>query len=233
VNAFRVALCVPLFLLGNVVTGNTAGAADEVGLGLAYDVRSPAGSFRGVVPDVGYAGLQAKWDYFPLDELSIGFDIQYNNFRRGPPVPDANRSPAPPTYRNVAFWSVLQTARYYFSTSALRPYAELGAGISTANGATLVDDLSRREVVTGFVVQPSVGVLIRFTEEDRVPSGAHGDDLDDRDDRIPEIIGSRRRPRESMFGVTASVTYAFTTLDVGGARDVGFVGLQLGIYAKP
>lgn len=36
-----------------------------------------------------------------------------------------------------------------------------------------------------------------------------------------------------MFGVTASVTYAFTTADVGGAHNVAYAGLQLGIYAKP
>jgi hypothetical protein len=228
VNGFRVALCVPLFVLGNVVTGSTAGAAEEVGLGLAYDVRSPAGSFRGVVPDVGYAGLQAKWDYFPIDELSIGVAVQYNQFRRGPAIPDANGSPAPPTYRNVAFWSFLQTARYYFSTSALRPYAELGAGVSTATGATRADDLSRREVVAGLVVQPSIGVLMRFSEDDRVPAGTNGEE----EASLPDM-GPRRRPRESMFGVTVSMTYAFTTADVGGARNVSFVGFQLGIYAKP
>ncbi|NVL67826.1 hypothetical protein, partial [Escherichia coli] len=48
-----------------------------------------------------------------------------------------------------------------------------------------------------------------------------------------DIVGPRRRPRESMFGVTVSMTYAFTTADVGGARNVGFAGFQLGIYAKP
>jgi hypothetical protein len=228
VNGFRVALCLPLFLLGNVVTGRTAGAAEEVGLGLAYDVRSPAGGFRGVVPDVGYAGLQAKWDYFPVDELSIGLEIQYNGFRRGPAVPPANRSPTLPTYRNVELWSFLQTFRCYFSTSALRPYAELGAGVSSATGATLADDLTRRGVVTGFVVQPSVGVLMRFSQDERVPSGTDGGG-----EGTTPYLGSRRRPRESMFGVTVSVTSAFTTLDIGGARDVGFVGFQLGIYAKP
>lgn len=228
-NGFRVALCLPLLLIGNVVTGSTAGAAEEVGLGLAYDVRSPSGSFRGVVPDVGYAGLQAKWDYFPIDELSIGFDIQYNAFRRGPPIPDANGSPAPPTYRNVAFWSFLQTARYYLSTSALRPYAELGAGISTATGATLATDLSRREVVSGLVLQPSIGVLMRFSDDGRARAGTSDED----ETSALDIVGPRRRPRESMFGVTVSMTYAFTTADVGGARNVGFAGFQLGIYAKP
>jgi hypothetical protein len=226
VNGFRVAVCLPLFLLANVVTGSTA-AAEEVGLGLVYDMRSPAGNFRSVAPDVGYAGIQAKWDYFPIDELSLGFDIQCNSFRRSPGVPEANSSPSPPMYRNVAFWSFLQTARYYFSTSALRPYAEIGAGLSTATGATVADDLSRREGVSGFVVQPSFGVLMRFSEDERVRSS----DAED----LARFAGSgaRRRSRESLLGVTASVSYAFTTVDVGGARDVGFVGFQLGIYAKP
>ncbi|MEA2747137.1 MAG: hypothetical protein QOI41_1280 [Myxococcales bacterium] len=228
-KGFRVALCVPLFLLGDVVTGSTAGAAEEVGLGVAYDVRAPAGSFRSVIPDVGYAGIQAKWDYFPLDELSIGVDIQYNQFRRRPTVPDADGSPTPPAYHNVGFWSFLQTARYYFSSSALRPYAELGAGLSTATGATLVDDLSRRNAVTGLVVQPSIGVLLRFSEDDRVRSSTN----DEREAGLLDLGLRRRPPRESMFGVTASLTYAFTTTEVGGARNVGFVGFQLGIYAKP
>jgi len=229
VNGFRVAVCLPLFLLGNAMTVGTASAAEEVGLGLAYDVRSPAGSFRSVVPDMGYAGIQAKWDYYPTDELSIGFDIQCNSFRRGPDVRAPNHGPSPPTYRNVAFWSFLQTARYYFSTSALRPYVEIGGGLSAASGATRAEDLSRREVVTGFVFQPSIGVLMRFSDEDRVLSRADADEYEAR----ALQIGSRRRPRESLFGVTVSATYAFTTVDIGGARDVGFVGLQLGIYAKP
>jgi hypothetical protein len=227
VNGFRVALCLPLFLLGNVATASTASAADEGGLGIAYDMRSPAGSFRGVVPDVGAAGVQLKWDYFPIDELSLGFDIQCNTFRRGPPALAANRVASLPSYRNLAFWSFLWTARHYLSTGALRPYAELGAGLSAATGAT-AEDLSRREVVAGFVVQPAVGLLMRFSEDDRVPFSS-----DAETEAHIRRIGSRRGPDDSLFGVTVSAAYSFTTVDIGGARDVGFVGFQLGIYAKP
>jgi len=44
---------------------------------------------------------------------------------------------------------------------------------------------------------------------------------------------SRHGRFESMFGLTASVTYAFTTADIVGARNVSYAGIQVGIYAKP
>jgi hypothetical protein len=42
-----------------------------------------------------------------------------------------------------------------------------------------------------------------------------------------------RKPMESMFGLTASATYAYTTADVAGSSNVSYAGLQIGIYAKP
>jgi hypothetical protein len=228
-KGFRVALWVPLLLLANVVTEATADAAEEVGLGLAYDPRVPLGRFREVVPDPGLGGVQARWDYFPLDELSIGFSIQYNQFRRSPP-PDAIAGQNDPVtaarFRNVSCWGFLATTRYYLSTSALRPYAELGAGLSNVSGAVLANDLSRRDVGGGFIVQPSIGVLIPFSQDGESASADEGD-------AHVHDLGWTRRPRESLFGLTVSLTYAFTSADVGEARNVAYAGFQLGIYAKP
>jgi hypothetical protein len=41
------------------------------------------------------------------------------------------------------------------------------------------------------------------------------------------------RSFESMFGVTASFAYSFTSADVVTAHNVSYLGVQLGIYAKP
>ena len=87
-----------------------------------------------------------------------------------------------------------------------------------------MSDQPQREVNTGFIVQPSAGVLWRLT------SRAHAERADD--DQVA-LVGSPRKPLESMFGVTASVTYAFTTADVIGANNVSYAGFQIGIYAKP
>jgi hypothetical protein len=229
---------VPLLLLANVATEATADAAEEVGLGIAYDPRVPLGRFREVVPDPGLGGVQARWDYFPLDELSIGFNIQYNHFRRGEPADAAAGQNDPVTtakFRNVSCWGFLATARYYLSTSALRPYAELGAGLSNVTGAVLANDLSRRDAGGGFIIQPSIGVLIPFVQEGDSPSPSLSPSLstDEDDGHEHDLSFTMRRPRESMFGLTVSLTYAFTSADVGEARNVAYAGFQLGIYAKP
>lgn len=231
-KGFRVAAVWLLAGIGSAASDRTAGASEEVALGVAYDARAPVGSFRNVIPEVGYAGLQAKWDYFPLDDLSIGVAIQYNNFRRERPSTGPGGF-TPATFRDVTFWSFIQTARYYLSEGEVRPYVELGGGITSALGAVLGHDLSRRDEVTGFLVQPSIGLLVRASEDDNI--AARRKVYEDEDAPGAELyrIGALRRPRESLFGVTLSVSYAFTTADIGGARNVGYAGLQLGIYAKP
>jgi hypothetical protein len=199
----------------------TANAAKEIGLGLTYDPRMPIGSFHDAMPNIAFGGMQAKWDYFPLDSLSTGMEVQYHLFQQGPQtgtIPIENGAVTAPVFRSASIWSFLPTARWYFSTRSLRPYASLGVGLTSASEAVVVSDISRRERATALIVQPSLGVLWRFV--DATQPATEG---------LPPL----RRPLESLVGLTASLAWAFTTSDVLGASDVGYVGIQIGLYAKP
>lgn len=204
-----------------------AAAANEIALGAAYDARAPLGSLRRLTPDASFGGFQAKWDFYPIDALATGFEVQYNIFQRSPTTDTlalADGALTGTTFRYASFWSILPTVRYYlFAHSALRPYGELGAGVVGVTSAVLVSDQSQREINNGFIFQPSVGILWRLTSE-HTPSAT--DDAD-------SGYRSRRAPLESMFGLTASATYAFTTADVIAANNVSYAGFQIGIYAKP
>ena len=120
----------------------------------------------------------------------------------------------------------MPTARYYlFPHGDLRPYAELGVGGSGVTSVVLVSDQSQRTNVGAFLVQPSVGVLWRLWRAE--PEAVEAVDYD------VGSVGRVRKPLESMFGLTASATYTYTTADVVGSNDVQYAGLQVGIYAKP
>ncbi len=224
----RIALVAPLLV---AALATHARAAKEIGLGITYDPRIPIGGLRDFTPDIAAAGLQVKWDYFPLDRLSIGIEGQYHLFQRGletNTTPIANGAVTAPTFRYASIWSFLPTARYYFSARTFRPYAALGAGVSSTTDAFLVSDLGRRESGLSFIVQPSVGVLWRlWIDPTRTPEGVAAGDV------RPVAGAPLRGPIESMFGVTASITCAFTTADVISASNVIYAGIQVGVYAKP
>lgn len=199
-----------------LLASEIAQAAEEVGLGVTYDPRVPIGSFRGFAPNVAFSGLQAKWDYFPTNKLSTGVELQYNLFQNdvaSETVSIPNGAVNAATFRYLSLWSLIPTARYYFAEGVLRPWVGLGAGVSSSTSAILVSDLSRRETGWAFIAQPSAGVFWQLSRE-----------------RHESLL---REPTESIFGLTASVAYAFTTADVIGASNVGFAGVQVGVYAKP
>jgi hypothetical protein len=221
----RLLLVAPL-LLAAVLSSGPAHAAGEVGLGVTYDARAPIGNFRDFIPNVSFAGFQAKWDFFPLDALSVGLEAQYQLFQRGVETnttPITNGAVTAPTYKYTSIWSFLPTVRYYLSSGAFRPYVALGTGVSSTTGGILVSDLSPRHQGIAFIVQPSIGVLWQLWSDLTPRPG---------DDALLAGVG-RRKPMESMFGLSASIAYAYTTADVLGATDIGYAGIQLGIYAKP
>jgi hypothetical protein len=216
--------------LASTLAVRPAHAAREIGLGAAFDPRVPIGSFREFSPDATFRGLQAKLDYFPLDALSIGLDVQYNLFRRDlatDTVEIPNGAATAPTFRYMSFWSVLPTARYYASSSTFRPYAELGVGLSSTNASVLVSDLSVRDVGAALIVQPSIGVLWKIAPGPGSTSDGGGGEA------LPPAKGFHTKPLDSLFGLTASLTYSFTTADAGRASNVMYAGIQVGIYAKP
>ena len=205
-----------------------AAAESEVALGAAYDARVPVGSFRRALPTSSFSGFQARWDYYPLDALATGIEVQYNLFQR-PSTTDtlttADGAITGTTFRYASFWSLMPTARYYlFPHSALRPYAEIGAGVTGVTSVVLVSDQSQRDITTAFIFQPSVGVLWRVWQPAR--------DTSLEGYAVP-AVGAPRKPLESMVGLTASATYSYTTADFIGSNNVSYAGFQIGIYAKP
>jgi hypothetical protein len=224
--------CTAALLVGLAVVAcsGTAAAEREVGLGVAYDARAPIGSFHRTIPEISYGGLQARWDFYPLDALATGIQVQYNLFQR-PSTTDtlttADGAITGTTFRYASFWAAIPTVRYYlFPRSAFRPYAELGIGGVGVTTVVLLSDQSQRDVTTALIVQPSVGVLWRIWE----PSPP---ETSPEDEAVMAAAGKMRKPMESMFGLTASATYAYTTADVAGSSNVSYAGLQIGIYAKP
>lgn len=213
--------------LAVLATSHPAHARREVGLGATYDPRLPVGGLRTFTPDVALGGFQLKWDYFPLDRLSVGVEVQYHLFRRPldtdtVAVPDG--AVTGPNFRYAAFIGFLPTVRYYVTSGALQPYAEMGVGMATYTTSVLVSDLSQRSTTGAFIFQPSVGVLVRLWSS---RTGASPLAVEEGPTPPP------KRPLESMFGLTASLTYAFTTADVVTENNVGYGGFQIGIYAKP
>ena len=207
---------------------NDAAAANEIGLGATYDARAPLGSFRTSIKNTSFAGLQVRWDFFPKDVFALGVEAQYNLFERGEATETVTRADAAITgtsFHYATFWSFLPTARYYlFPRNMVRPYAELGVGATLVTSAVLISDQSQRDTSPALIVQPSLGVLIRLTPDRRAEEKA---------ERERELGPGAREPLESMFGLTASVTYAYTTADVLTSNNVSYAGLQVGIYAKP
>jgi hypothetical protein len=209
-----------------LTTSGAARAAGEIGLGAAYDPRVAVGNFRDFVPDIAFQGVQARWEYYPIDAIAIGFVVQYQFFQRGvetDTVPIPNGAVTAPNFRSISFLSVMPTARYYFSTRGFRPYAEIGVGMSDSTSEILVSDLTQREHRGSLIVQPSLGVLWCLSPD--LADTAAG--------RAEHPFGYIRKPLESMFALSASIAYSFTTMDVVGATNVGYAGIQLGIYAKP
>jgi hypothetical protein len=216
-------------LLAGTATFTAIGEAEasrEIGLGVSYDPRLPLGGFRSFVPNPALAGVQARWDFFPLDALSTGVEVQYHLFQRGlttDTVPITDGAITATTFRYASFWSVVPTVRYYFSARGdVRPYAGIGAGLTSMTSTVLMSDLSERDIASAFIVQPSLGVLWRLSSDSTAAVAS-----------VAEETYSVRRPLESMFGVTASLSYAFTTADVTGASNVQYAGVQIGVYAKP
>ena len=215
-------------LATTALSGNAA-AEREVALGAAYDARVPVGSFRTTIPEASFGGFQARWDYYLTDALALGIGVQYNLFQRDTTtdtLTTADGAITGTTFRYAAFWSAMPTARYYlFPHGDLRPYAELGVGGSGVTSVVLVSDQSQRTNVGAFLVQPSVGVLWRLWRAE--PEAVEAVDYD------VGSVGRVRKPLESMFGLTASATYTYTTADVVGSNNVQYAGLQVGIYVKP
>ena len=205
-----------------------AAAANEIGLGVNYDARAPLGSFRTSIKNTSFSGLQLRWDFFLKDVFALGLEVQYNLFERGEATetvttPDATITGT--SFHYATFWSFLPTARYFFfARDRVRPYAELGVGATFVTSAVLISDQSQRDTSPAFIVQPSLGVLVRLTPDHRREEIA---------ERERELGPGAREPLESMFGLTASVTYAYTTADVLTSNNVSYAGFQVGIYAKP
>lgn len=223
--------CVGLsLLLALAALGGEARAAREVGFGIAYDPRVPVGNLRDLVSEVGLVGVQGRFDYYALDSLTAGLQLQYHLFDRGTEtetVGITNGAATAPFTRHAYFITVMPTARWFLSPSGtVRPYAEVAAGVTGATGAIYASDLARRSLTSGFVVQPSAGVLLRLAGADpqSIARAAAGD--------RPAAV-ARRRIKESMTGITASFAWSFTTADVLAAEDVMYFGIQLGVYAKP
>jgi len=205
-----------------------AAAANEIGLGATYDARAPLGSFRSSIKNTSFSGLQVRWDFYPMDVFAVGLEVQYNLFERGErteTVTTPNAAITGTSFQYATFWSFLPTARYYlFAREMVRPYAELGVGATFATSAVIISDQGQRDTSPAFIVQPSLGVLIRLTPDHRAEEMA---------ERERELGPGVRQPLESMFGLTASVTYAYTTADVLTSNNVSYAGFQVGIYAKP
>lgn len=211
-----------------LTTSRAANAQREIGLGLSYDPRLPVGTLHDLVPGVAFAGIQGKWEYYAIpSRLALGVGLQYHYFQHGDEfttVQIENGAVTAPFSRYAYFLTVLPTVRYFpFGRSwpTVRPYVELGAGVTSATGAVLASDLSRRSNEGGVVLQPSAGVLFAVYSRRSGPSPDTGD-----------ASWVARRSRESMFAIAASLAWAFTTADVMTARDVSYVGVQLGVYSK-
>lgn len=220
-----------LLPLAALVTSGTARADREIGLGLEYDPRVPLGNLRDVVPAAAVMGVQGKWEYYAVpDRLTLGFGVQYHYFQQGNEtrtVDIKNGAATADFTRYAYFFSLLPSARWFPwgpNLRTVRPFVEIGAGITSATGAVLAADLSRRSNEGGFVAQPALGVLWALTSHDASASWAAG-----AAEATPWI---KTRRRESMFAISASVAWAFTTADILTARDVSYVGVQLGVYSK-
>ena len=223
-----VRILLPLVVL---VTSATARADREIGLGLEYDPRMPIGSLRGIVPTAGIMGVQGKWEYYAVpDRLALGFGVQYHYFQQGNEtrtVDFQNGAATAQFTRYAYFFSLLPSARWFpwgSNLRTVRPFAEIGAGITSATGAVLASALSRRSKEGGFFVQPALGMLWSLYSHEASSSWAAG-----AAEATPWI---KTRRRESMFAVSASVAWAYTTADVLTANNVNYVGIQLGVYSK-
>lgn len=216
------------FAFAVLATTGTAHAQREIGVGVSYDPRMPLGSLHDLVPNPGVAGVQGKWEYYPIDQrLAVGFYLQYNYFQKGPEtttVAIQNGAATAPFTRYAYFLSLIPTIRYFPlgpGSRVARPYAELGTGIADANSGVLASDLSRRTNGAAFVVQPSVGVLWAIVSKQSEPVAGL--------ENYPNIVP---RTRETMFGIVTSAAWTFTTADLISASNVSYVGVQVGVYTK-
>jgi hypothetical protein len=221
-----------LVALATIVTAKGARADKEIGLGVSYDPRLPVGSLRTLVPDVALAGVQGQWEYYVVaDKLAAGFQFQYHYFQGGRGVTTVqidNGAATAPFTRYAYFLTFLPTVRWLpagRSSRTVRPYVELGAGATSATSALLASDLSRNRNEGGFVLEPSAGVLWAIASREigaPTSSGAA-------EEGAPPLPNRRR---ETMLGVQTSVAWAFTTADVVAARNVSYLGVQVGLYSK-
>jgi len=188
-------------------------ASGEVGFGLSYDARVPVGSFRNAIGDPSWQGFLGSFDYFPVDWMSIGVAGQYNLFQEG----FGTQTTALPrgaitaeAFRYATIWSLYPVVRFYLAPlETLRPYFALGVGPVNVIQAVLTSDVYLRDDSWHLFVQPTAGVFLRLGPDPN--------------------YGLREDP---AFGVTASVSYAFTTASLGDVSNLSYVGLQVGLYAK-
>jgi len=196
-----------------IAAGGPARAAGEMGFGLSYDARVPLGSFRDFVSDPGWQGFQGSLDYFPIDAVSVGVAVQYELFRQDFPTQTMqipNGAITSEVFRHAAVWSIFPVARAYLLPRAVvRPYLALGVGpvdvIHNAQASDVVVSNDR----WALMVQPSAGVFYRIG-----PNPPYGL----RDD--------------PGFGVSASLSYAWTSSSFGAVSNLSSLGAQLGLYGK-
>jgi hypothetical protein len=211
-------------------TSATAAAGNEIGLGLSWDPRVPLGGLKDLAPNASPSGVQAKWEYYALDNrIALGLGFQYHYFQaadRTTTVEIPNGAATAPFTRYAYFITLFPTLRYYplgARPTTVRPFLEIGAGATSSTSAVLASDLSRRSNEGGFIAQPSAGVLWTIRSRDTASAAASAGEGQS---------WTSSRSRESMLAVSASLAWAFTTADIVTASDVSYVGLQLGLYSK-
>ena len=107
-----------------LTTSGAARAAGEIGLGAAYDPRVAVGNFRDFVPDIAFQGVQARWEYYPIDAIAIGFVVQYQFFQNDPYKTTicaySTRAKEEPTVSTPVTWAEVQRCVREDDASVLR-----------------------------------------------------------------------------------------------------------------
>lgn len=161
-----------LYILIAALLFGTAAGAQQKGsaqLNLQYKVGLPTGTFKNIVPDNSYRGLQASVLYGVSNNLAVGFGTGFQDFYQKYPrqvynLEDGGNLSAVRSY-SIQTIPLLAEAKWTAAspTAAVQPYVALGVGGNVILYHDYVGEFSLDDKTKfGFAARPEAGLYVPF-----------------------------------------------------------------------
>ncbi len=134
---------------------------------ISYQTSVPIGGARDFVPNMSFEGININWEYFIIDNVSVGLNLSYNNYNHkvGQRIyrPNENTAINAAQYRYAQTFPIKAQAKYYMNPfGSVQLYSGLGIGALSAGQHIIIQDIDVWDNNWGFLLSPEIGALIPF-----------------------------------------------------------------------